>query len=114
MAKAPRKKYTPKRKGPSAGEKKIDQATQEITEEILDFWKAIGSSKLGEWQRPWVYSMMLSENAGKYLLSGERYVYKGGMNQFLVAFAARDKSDEYGSLVMTKTDLTKMFFGDQS
>lgn len=106
-----RRKAAPR--GPSAGEKNIDKATQEISEEIMEFWKAIGESKLGKWERPWVYNMMLAENAGKYLLSEERYVYKGGMNQFLVAYAAKDRSDDYGALVMTSSDMAKMFFGNQ-
>lgn len=112
MARAPRAKGKGagyKRKGPS----KADKVSSEIQSEILEFWKAIGNSDLKGWQRPWVYNMMLAENAGKYLLGDERYVYKGGFNQFIVAFSAKDKDSEYAPLVMTRSDMTQMFFGRQ-
>lgn len=104
MARAPRKS-----KGPSKAEK----ASQELQGEILEFWKAIGKSELKSWQKPWVYNMMLAENAGNYLLGKERYVYKGGYNQFLVAFQARNKETDMAPLVMTGGAIAEMFFGKQ-
>jgi hypothetical protein len=106
MAKAPvKRKYPTKDKGPS----KTDLLAESIEQDILDFWKAIATSNLSKWTKPWVYQITQAENAGKFLTSGERYVYRGGFNQFLIACAAQDIESGKASLILNRTDMSAIF-----
>lgn len=108
MAKKPytkAKSYAKKDKAPS----RTDIQAESIESDILDFWKAIGTSSLKEWDRPWVYSMTQGENAGKFLTEGSRYIYKGGFNQFLIASFAQNLDSDKATLILNRTDMSKIF-----
>jgi hypothetical protein len=113
MAKTPYKKYPKKAdKGPS----RTDIEASSIEDDILEFWKAIATSQLPYWNKPWVYRFTDGENAGKYLTTGERYVYTGGFNQFLIASCAKHLDPDRGTLILNRTDMATIFdvkeFGD--
>lgn len=103
---AKKKFYKKKAKtGPSRGE----QATEAIEKEVLQFWKDIGNSELGSWDKPWLLNMLKAEDGGKFLNQDKRYVYKGSFNQWLIAFYSQVKDPEKGSIVLTKTEILKAF-----
>lgn len=91
---------------------RTDMATNEIEANVLKFWRDMASKKLNEFEYPWLTGITSAENAGKFLTTGDRYVYKGGMNQFLVALYAwksQKSNDRNSQLMLTRSDMNKIF-----
>lgn len=108
MARAPRAKSKGsgyKKKGPS----KTELETDKIFGDMMEFWKAIGDSKVGKWQKPWVYNFLGAENAGKFILESKRTIYQGNFNQFMIASYMRNREpSDLGKLMITRGDVYKL------
>lgn len=97
------------RKSASKKPNKTELATQEMQKEILEFWKTLAKSEDQSWEYPWLMQSLLAEDVGKYLNRDKRYTYRGGINQLLIGFYAKDLHPELGSLILNRTEIIKLF-----
>lgn len=102
--------YKKKNKAPKKS--RADIAGEQIEDDILEFWEAIGDSDLDSWDKPWVLNSFAGENAGKFVNDDTRYTYSGGFNQFLIALYTQDKDQDKGPLIINRTEMTKLFEAD--
>lgn len=89
---------------------RADKEALSIENDVIEFWKAIGTSELNDWDKPWIYNLFAAENAGKFLNESERYIYKGGFNQFLIASSTKHMAESpLANLIINRTEMSKLF-----
>lgn len=104
-APAKRKPYKKKDYGPSRAE----LMRADIESDILEFWKELANSTDISRTQPWVMNMLKAESVGRFLNEGKRYVYQGGFNQWMIAYATKDYESEMAPLIMTQSQVCQLF-----
>jgi hypothetical protein len=100
-----KKPYKKKDYGPSRAE----LMRSDIESDILEFWKEMATSTDVSATQPWVMNMLKAESAFKYLSEDKRYVYQGGFNQWMIAYATKNYDSEMAPLIMTQSQVCQLF-----
>ena len=87
-----------------------EAALSKTKRDLFGLWKNIAYGEKRDWDIPWIREKKLGEKLAPYVNEGDRYTFKGYMNQLILLYNSHEKSKS--NVVLFKGELTELLSHD--